>query len=93
MGSIKRIQKELKDFIKDPPVGLSAALEDEKNQRKWKATIDGPEGSPYEGGKFILTITFPEEYPFKPPQVRFVTKIYHSNISSSGSICLDILSS
>ena len=93
MGSIKRIQKELKDFTKDPPVGIAAHLENESNQRKWVATIMGPEGSPYEGGTFILSVTFPEEYPFKPPQVRFTTKIYHSNISSSGSICLDILSS
>ena len=51
----------------------------------------GPEGTPYEGGIFNLDIFFPTEYPWKPPMVNFVTKVYHPNINSSGSICLDIL--
>ncbi|XP_049997208.1 ubiquitin-conjugating enzyme E2 D4 isoform X2 [Alexandromys fortis] len=49
--------------------------------------------SPYQGGVFFLTIHFPTDYPFKPPKVAFTTKIYHPNINSSGSICLDILRS
>lgn len=47
--------------------------------------------SPYAGGVFFLTISFPTDYPFKPPKVSFTTKIYHPNINSNGSICLDIL--
>ncbi len=51
----------------------------------------GPSGSPYEGGIFFLDIHFPLEYPFKPPKITFATRVYHPNISSNGSICLDIL--
>jgi hypothetical protein len=47
--------------------------------------------SPYFGGVFFLEIHFPTDYPFKPPKVNFKTRIYHPNINSNGSICLDIL--
>ncbi|KTG31617.1 hypothetical protein cypCar_00021182 [Cyprinus carpio] len=74
----------------------------------WQATIMGPNDSPYQGGVFFLTIHFPTDYPFKPPKARiinylnnllvilavaFTTRIYHPNINSNGSICLDILRS
>ncbi|KAJ3354864.1 Ubiquitin-conjugating enzyme E2 4 [Allomyces javanicus] len=57
----------------------------------WQATILGPSDSPYAGGVFFLSIQFPTDYPFKPPKVAFTTRIYHPNINSNGSICLDIL--
>ncbi|EPQ18094.1 Ubiquitin-conjugating enzyme E2 D4 [Myotis brandtii] len=59
----------------------------------WQATITGPNDSPYQGGIFFLNIHFPTDYPFKPPKVAFTTKIYHPNIHSNGSICLDVLQS
>jgi len=43
--------------------------------------LGGPEGSPYEGGKFVVKLTFPiAGYPYKPPHVVFETKIYHPHI-------------
>eukprot|EP00300_Choanocystis_sp_HF-7_P033224 c45524_g1_i1.p1 GENE.c45524_g1_i1~~c45524_g1_i1.p1 ORF type:complete len:163 (+),score=24.19 c45524_g1_i1:48-491(+) len=85
----KRIAKEWKDFQKDPPAGCSAGPTE--NVFHWKASIVGPDDSPYAGGVFFLDINFPPDYPFKPPKMQFVTKIYHPNINSNGGICLDIL--
>jgi len=90
MASLKRITREFTNFNKDPPTNCSAGPEGD-DLYHWSATIMGPEGSPYYGGVFYLNITFPSNYPFKPPKVSFVTRIYHPNINSNGGICLDIL--
>lgn len=86
----KRITKELLDLQRDPPSSCSAGPSGD-NMFNWQATIMGPSDSPYSGGVFFLNITFPTDYPFKPPKVSFATKIYHPNINQNGSICLDIL--
>ncbi|CAN6915420.1 unnamed protein product [Brassica oleracea] len=86
----KRILKELKDLQKDPPTSCSAGPVAE-DMFHWQATIMGPSDSPYSGGVFLVTIHFPPDYPFKPPKVAFRTKVFHPNINSNGSICLDIL--
>jgi ubiquitin-conjugating enzyme E2 D/E len=54
-------------------------------------SIVGPEGTPYAGGKFELDIKIPVDYPFKPPEVTFRTKVYHPNISLNGTVSVDIL--
>ena len=90
MASAKRIRKELDNIKNDPPVNCSAGP-DNDDIFNWSATVMGPQGSPYEGGIFYLNIVFPQNYPFKPPKITFVTKVYHPNINSSGGICLDIL--
>lgn len=55
--------------------------------------MDGPADSPYAGGHYKIQITLPKEYPFKPPQLSFKTKIYHPNVSNDdrGAMCLGML--
>jgi len=90
MSGLTRLRKELENLNKEPDSNCVASPCGD-NLFKWKAQIYGPEGTPYYGGIFNLEILFPSEYPFKPPKIHFITKVYHPNINSVGSICLDIL--
>jgi ubiquitin-conjugating enzyme E2 D/E len=87
---LKRITNELNDLNKNPISNCSAGPCGD-DITHWKATLFGPEGTPYHNGVFELDIEFTSEYPFKPPNVHFITRIFHCNISSNGSICLDLL--
>jgi ubiquitin-conjugating enzyme E2 D/E len=91
MSTLKRLQKEYRDLQKAPVPGVSAGPVCEDNLFQWNATILGPEDSSYSGGLFLLKIAFPATYPFSPPKLQFVTKVYHPNINENGGICLDIL--
>ncbi|CAH2034878.1 unnamed protein product, partial [Iphiclides podalirius] len=90
----KRIKREFKEVMKCEEVA-GGALKLELVNDSWtelKGQIVGPPDTPYEGGIFLLEIKVPETYPFNPPKIRFMTKIWHPNVSSvTGAICLDIL--
>jgi ubiquitin-conjugating enzyme E2 D/E len=90
MSEIKRLNKELAELNNNSIPNISAGPLN-NNMFEWEAIILGPVDTPYEGGIFKLSISIPTNYPFKPPIVIFTTRIYHPNINSSGSICLDIL--
>ncbi|CAD8135444.1 unnamed protein product [Paramecium octaurelia] len=81
-----RIQKELEALqTKNPLPGISVSV-DPNNRLIWHAIVEGPEGSPYEGGKFKLDIDFPENYPFKCPWVYFTTKVFHPCVTEKGNM-------
>ncbi|XP_013639985.1 probable ubiquitin-conjugating enzyme E2 31 [Brassica napus] len=86
---MQRIEKEFKDMTSKDSLYIIGR--DSNDLFKWNAMIQGPDGSPYAGGMFSIDIKFLKNYPFSAPKFTFKTLIYHPNISSEGSICLDIL--
>ena len=86
-----RLKKEFRELFLNPLENSSVYLVDDNDLFTWEANIIGPENTPYNKGVFKIRIEFPQDYPFKPPKVIFLTKIYHCNINNSGGICLDIL--
>ncbi|KAF2768463.1 hypothetical protein EJ03DRAFT_328311 [Teratosphaeria nubilosa] len=94
----RRLQKEIQDIIKDTHSGISITSPTGSTEisdfSRFKGSFKGPPDTPYEGGEYEVDIKITNEYPFKPPEMRFITKIWHPNVSSqTGAICLDTLSS
>jgi|ERR1712232_109957 len=88
--ALKRLRRELETQDVDIAEYCSAAPI-HGDMLTWRATLSGPSDSIYAGGKFLVKLQFPQEYPFLPPLVHFITPVYHCNVSQRGGICLDIL--
>ncbi|KAF5314978.1 hypothetical protein D9619_007555 [Psilocybe cf. subviscida] len=88
---LRRVNKEISDCKNDKTSNIKIELMDE-SPFHLKGSFPGPEDTPYQGGNFEVDIVIPESYPFQPVKMKFITKVYHPNVSSaSGAICLDIL--
>ncbi|KAI2609124.1 ubiquitin-conjugating enzyme/RWD-like protein [Hypoxylon fragiforme] len=90
----RRVAKELADMEADSKTsGITAQPANNSGDlTHLKACLPGPPGTPYEGGRFIVDVKIPGEYPFRPPVMKFDTRVWHPNISSqTGAICLDTL--
>jgi len=90
MAATRRLTKELQDIQASNSKQFRDIKVDEANILQWQGLLV-PENPPYNKGAFRIEITFPAEYPFKPPKILFRTKIYHPNIDEKGQVCLPII--
>jgi ubiquitin-protein ligase len=91
--ALRKLKSDLTDLQTGDYDNLFKLNPEESNMFLWKGEINGPEGTPYEGGIFEIDIAIPQTYPNVPPLIRFVSKIFHPNIDRNGQICLNILRS
>jgi len=91
LAATKTLQGELKKIHLDPIEGVMINLVDESNLFEWDVGVFGAPGTLYEGGYFRSHLSFPQDYPYSPPNFRFVTKMWHPNIYESGEVCISIL--
>ncbi|KAJ5752115.1 hypothetical protein N7520_009032 [Penicillium odoratum] len=92
---MRRIGKELADIHSDKKSQITATpVNEQEDITHLRGSFPGPPGTPYEGGTYNIDIKIPTDYPFRPPVMKFETKVWHPNVSSqTGAICLDTLSS
>ena len=92
----KRISKDIINFQKSGlnKEGIYCHF-DEENIENLKALIIGPKNTPYENGFYLFKINFPNDYPFSPPKVKFLTYEsgvrFNPNLYTNGKVCLSIL--
>lgn len=89
MLRIPRLKRELQMLSLEPPPGITCWQTEDVNVLR--AQIVGGSETPYDGGVFSLEIKIPERYPLEPPNIHFLTPIYHPNIDNFGRICHDAL--
>jgi ubiquitin-conjugating enzyme E2 G2 len=87
----KRLFKEYKSLSSDPPDGITAGPVNEDDMFLWEALIEGPGGTPFEGGVFPAELKFPKDYPLAPPTMKFTCDMWHPNVYPNGQVCISIL--
>ena len=70
--ALARLRKEYQELKRKPVENILAAPK-ESNILEWHYVIEGPKGSPYDGGFYHGIVTFPREYPYKPPSIQMNT--------------------
>lgn len=84
------VKRQLIDLTRNPPEGVSVGPKDD-NLFVWEVLIVGPAGTILEEGMFKAELKFPEDFPNSPPEMRFITPMWHPNIYPDGKVCISIL--
>lgn len=90
-STLKSLQKEYKDLQKETVEGCCVWVADEANMLEWNVGIFGPPETIFQGAYFKALVTFPHDYPFSPPFIKFVSDIWHPNVYPNGTVCISIL--
>lgn len=78
----RRLLQEYRALTNNPPEGITAGPVSEDDLLHWECLIQGPEGTPFEGGVFPAELKFPKDYPLAPPSMKFLADVWHPNGSS-----------
>lgn len=90
MSFIKRVSREYQLVVRQPVENVTISV-DEDDIMTWNGYITGPPNTPFAGGNFDFTLTFPNDYPFKAPKFLLKTRIFHPNVDNSGKMCLSTI--
>jgi len=80
---MRRLMKEIAQLKTEPLEGIRVASPDE-DMLDVTGIIEGPAGTPYEGGYFRVKFSFTEEFPSAPPRCMYTSFIPCLSFSSCG---------
>lgn len=94
--TIHRLVKDVKQIIKNPLIDNGIYyFHDDEDILKGYAMIIGPKDTPYFGGYYFFEFSYPHDYPFSPPNVKYMTNDgetrFNPNLYKCGKVCLSIL--
>ncbi|KAL3999037.1 Ubiquitin-conjugating enzyme E2 R1 [Acanthocheilonema viteae] len=89
-GAIRALTLELKGLQTSPVEGFTVTA-NEDNMFVWTVALYGPPGTLYQGGYFKAVLKFPSNYPYAPPSIKFLNKVWHPNVYENGDLCISIL--
>lgn len=90
-SALRALTVEFKSIQDEPVEGFRVNLVNEDNMFEWEVAIFGPPETLYQGGYFKARVTFPADYPYNPPALKFLTKVWHPNVYENGDLCISIL--
>ena len=88
----KRLTKEMMAIARSKERDIILTPTNEDEMFKWTGYVKGPPDSPFSDGWFKLKFEVSQNYPQSPPQVKFLTRVFHPNVHfETGEICLEVL--
>jgi len=87
---LRTVLKQAQTLVQEKMEGINVILNDD-DMTDIQAVLDGPPGTPYNGGVFRVRLVLSKDYPATPPKAFFVTKIFHPNVGPQGEICVNTL--
>ena len=92
--TIQRLTSDIK-FLLNNPLENIYYKHSEEYILKGYALIIGNSNTPYNYGNFLFEFNFPQDYPFNPPKIKYLTNDgkmrFNPNLYSDGKVCLSIL--
>jgi len=90
-SALRALALEYKSLEDDPVEGFRVKLANEEDMFLWEVALFGPPDTLYQGGYFKAHLKFPTDYPYNPPSIRFLSKVWHPNVYENGDLCVSIL--
>ena len=87
--SVRRLNKESASYPKEGPLRFAGPVPPggDLTSQQWMIC---PVQGPLDGQHIGLKVTIPNEYPFKPPEVKLDRPLFHPNVNQQ-SMCLDTI--